>query len=378
MQIIPINLLFMVYYVSAVTLELFELPGHTYPQAVCNDGTVAVYYHDTDYSKLGKIHVDLEGGNLCDSDETCLARCDRDNDGEVDNHYCTASTGQSIQMNKGLFSSDEENPLHDFWHVHVPYCTSDTWAGTGYSEQCRYFFHGKHVFHNVMNSLSHHFNLFQASEFVLSGSSAGGFGVGLNCDNVAEWLHANNPDMNVWCVADAPDFIPWWVHTENCPRRANDYQHFVNSFWSRDMDHSCQEFAYNLENNVTKPEEMCGILSQSLSFITTNIFISVSLQDTAIGPDYSCPQQGAEDEVLLPWMSGMEEMVTAATETMPGIGWFVPICPLHAIFGGEEKDLLVRDIHTGEEFNAFTALAKWMQGDIVHAIDSLEDGNDCP
>ena len=85
-----------------------------------------------------------------------------------------------------------------------------------------------------------------------------------------------------------------------------------------------------------------------------------------------------EDEVLLPWMSGMEELVTAATETMPGVGWFVPICPLHVIFGGKGEALLVKDTHTGEELNAFTALARWMQGDIVHAVDSLEDGNDCP
>ena len=43
-----------------------------------------------------------------------------------------------------------------------------------------------------MNSLAHHYNLFEATEFVLSGSSAGGFGVGLNCDDVAEWLHVRN------------------------------------------------------------------------------------------------------------------------------------------------------------------------------------------
>ena len=50
-------------------------------------------------------------------------------------------------------------------------------------------YHGKHIFRNVMNSLSHHYNLFEATEFVLSGSSAGGFGVGMNCDDVAQWLH---------------------------------------------------------------------------------------------------------------------------------------------------------------------------------------------
>ena len=30
---------------------------------------------------------------------------------------------------------------------------------------------------NVMNHMSHHFNLFEATHFVLSGTSAGGFGV---------------------------------------------------------------------------------------------------------------------------------------------------------------------------------------------------------
>lgn len=46
-----------------------------------------------------------------------------------------------------------------------------------------------------MNHLSIHFNLFEATHFVLSGDSAGGFGVGLNCDDVADWLHSHNPSM---------------------------------------------------------------------------------------------------------------------------------------------------------------------------------------
>ena len=33
------------------------------------------------------------------------------------------------------------------------------------------------VIRNVMNHMSHHFNLFEATHFVLSGTSAGGFGV---------------------------------------------------------------------------------------------------------------------------------------------------------------------------------------------------------
>ena len=372
------DLLLFVSSTTAVTFELFELPSHTYPQALCNDGTEAGYYHDTDLSKLDKVHVHLQGGNLCDSDVDCLARCDRNHDGEVDNSLCTASSRQTIDVNGGLFADDEENPLRDYWHVNVPYCSSDTWAGTGKSHETGYFFHGKNIFRNVMNSLSHHFNLFDASEFVLSGSSAGAFGVGLNCDDVAEWLHANNPSMKVRCIADAPDFIPWWVHSDNCPRRAEGYQQFVNSFWARDADHSCQQFAHKPSNNVSDPDELCGILSQSLSFVSTDIFILVSLRDTLISRDYGCPESGLEEEVILPWMSGMHSLIESFTSSMDRVGWFVPSCNIHVIYS-KGVTIKVEDLNTGIQYNPYTALQSWMNGAKVHALDSLEEENmTCP
>ena len=115
-----------------------------------------------------------------------------------------------------MYSNHSDNPLADYWHVIVPYCSSDTWAGTGSSEVTGYYFHGKHIFRtasrtcrqleslaqcivlilllcrDVMNSLSHHYGLFSATDFVLSGSSAGGFGVGLNCDDTT-WQTGCSP-----------------------------------------------------------------------------------------------------------------------------------------------------------------------------------------
>ena len=38
----------------------------------------------------------------------------------------------------GVYSNRSDNPLADYWHVIVPYCSSDTWAGTGYSEGSGY------------------------------------------------------------------------------------------------------------------------------------------------------------------------------------------------------------------------------------------------
>ena len=78
-----------------------------------------------------QVHVHLLGGNLCDSDSTCQERCDGDGDGVVDNRLCTADTRQTVDNQHGFFSESEENPLRDHWHVVVPYCSSDTWAGTG-------------------------------------------------------------------------------------------------------------------------------------------------------------------------------------------------------------------------------------------------------
>ena len=50
--------------VEATVFELFQLPEavHPHPQPYCNDGSQAGYYHDTDYSKLARVHVHLQVG----------------------------------------------------------------------------------------------------------------------------------------------------------------------------------------------------------------------------------------------------------------------------------------------------------------------------
>ena len=178
-----VSLVLTVASVQATTFELFELPASASPHPYCNDGTQAGYYHDTDYSKLGKVHVHLQGGNLCENDEVCQARCDRDGDGVVDNRLCTASSRQVMVKEGGLYSNLSDNPLADYWHVIVPYCSSDTWAGTGRSPHTGYYFHGKYIlrsltlpFHghtypyrDVLKSLKHHYGLSSASDFILSG-----------------------------------------------------------------------------------------------------------------------------------------------------------------------------------------------------------------
>jgi len=354
----------------AATLQRIDLPELEYPGGVCNDGTRAGYFHDTNVTKQGKkVHVMLRGGNLCDSQETCLDRCDSDHNGEIDNRLCTADTRESLQADSGFFSSEPANPLNDYWHVDVPYCTSDTWAGTrNPSEETNsYAFHGKTVFRNVMNHMSHHFNLFEATHFVLSGTSAGGFGVGLNCDDVADWLHANNPDMDIKCIADAPDFIAPEVHAPECYRNHEGYQAELQDFWKRDPDHSCWKWATDPVNGVADPALHCGILTNALQHVSTPIFILVDLLDKLISRDYGCflPGQGAGDDILVEeWKVAMFAHVTKAVENHPGgrLGFFSPNCNLHVINGGQLENIFVPDLNNPDvSLNAFQAIRNWME-----------------
>ena len=106
--------------------------------------------------------------------------------------------------------------------------------------------------------------------------------MGLNCDDVADWLLGANPSMTVRCLADAPDFVPWWVHTEDCHRRQENYQADLTTFWSRDPDTSCRLYMEDHGQELTTEEASCGIFSQYLPFVSTPLFIAVSRLDTLI------------------------------------------------------------------------------------------------
>ena len=41
--------------------------------------------------------------------------------------------------------------------------------------------------------------------------------------------------------------------------------------------------------------------------------------------------------------------------------------------------MTVPDVYTGERMSSYAALARWMEGEVVHAVDGLEEDNlTCP
>ena len=86
------------------------------------------------------------------------------------------------------------------------------------------------------------------------------------------------------------------------------------------MDHSCQQFAFDPANNISDPWELCGMLSKSLPFVESDMFIMVSLRDSTISNGYGCPEPGLEDEIFVPWRE--DDLVFQAGLGTPVVFWY--------------------------------------------------------
>ena len=134
---------------------------------------------------------------------------------------------------RDILSTDcTENPTFcSHGHVLVPYCSSDMWLGTENatsrqyssllkeepcdcwdqdcfrynptSDDLQFTFRGQTIFRSVLQTLDSMYNLHEASEIVLVGSSAGGVGV----LNSAKWMREEYWNISIKVIADSSWFI---------------------------------------------------------------------------------------------------------------------------------------------------------------------------
>ncbi|CAN0213822.1 unnamed protein product [Lampetra fluviatilis] len=196
------NLAQSLYSCSAQASDDMKLHLISNDSVTCNDGTPAGYYlRESKGSKRWLIF--LEGGWCCFSKESCDARYStmRRLMGSAD--WPQSRTGQGI-----LSSSPEENP--HWWNansVYVPYCSSDVWSGTSTKTgKDGYAFMGALILQQVIRDLIPK-GVDQAKLLMLAGTSAGGTGVLLNADRVAEQLEALGSPAQMRGLADSGWFI---------------------------------------------------------------------------------------------------------------------------------------------------------------------------
>jgi len=215
---------------SGTELQRVDLDTTVFPDALCNDGTAAFFYFRpaTTVASENRWVIQLQGGGGCGSPDSCAARwCSVDtNFGETQmtNLLSPAEgiNGNGILEASGAFA--EPNPVGDWNHVYVRYCSSDNWAGqagpvevdavhpvTGDPVTFRIAFSGRMIVDAVLETLRRDgaspppytigggrgelADLDDATALMLAGGSAGGLGVTNNADRVRARLLADNPGL---------------------------------------------------------------------------------------------------------------------------------------------------------------------------------------
>ena len=99
----------------------------------------------------------------------------------------------------------------------------------------------------IEDIIMHAPNLGNLKQLVLMGESAGGYGVGFNCDLMASRFHEEMPGLDVRCVADAGDFYPPYMsNSDDCDVLTAMSQ--LASFYHSEVDASCFSGTWGPDN----------------------------------------------------------------------------------------------------------------------------------
>uniref|UniRef100_A0A3Q3WMJ4 Notum, palmitoleoyl-protein carboxylesterase n=1 Tax=Mola mola TaxID=94237 RepID=A0A3Q3WMJ4_MOLML len=179
----------------------------------CNDGSPAGYYlRESKGSKRWLLF--LEGGWYCFSKQTCDSRFRRTRTLMGSSKWPQTRRGTGI-----LSPQPEENPY--WWNANmvlIPYCSSDVWSGTRPKTENRdYAFMGSLIIKEVVNELLMK-GLDKARVLLVAGRSAGGIGVLVNVDHIAQQLETQAGGVKVRGLSDSG-----WV-LDRTPYKPSDCQ----------------------------------------------------------------------------------------------------------------------------------------------------------
>ena len=254
---------------------------------------------------------------------------------------CTEFPDEEIDLFWTMWSNNtEENPpFHDTAKVGkfktaqirkggnaakvvVHYCSSDLYTGTREASEDtgNYFFHGRFIVQAVVEDIIMHApNLGNLKQLVLMGESAGAYGVGFNCDLVADRFHEEMPDLDVRCVADAGDFYPPYMSiSEDCDVLTAMSQ--VASFFHSAGDTSCFSGTWGTDNT----ELECLTFMTSYPEITTPFMVVNHFVDTTVH-GWCAPGLNGHPEFWAAWEEEVKAMALRYVEDKPGIELFLNI-----------------------------------------------------
>ncbi|MCI0446715.1 pectinacetylesterase family protein [bacterium] len=240
---------------NAAPLQKITVPNASARQAVCNDGSPAVYYFRPGKgSGANKWVIFLSGGGLCYSVESC-------NERKINSPQLMSSKGYpSTFVGNGVLSDlAAKNP--DFFNanqVAIPYCSSDLWSGDREKSNATggYEFRGIKIVRSIISELRNK-GLSVAAQILFSGTSAGGMGVMVHLD----WLSAQFPAAEVRGVNDA-GWTPAQALTLPIPQSAFPVKEALQ-LWNGKPDASCAQANPN-KKYICYSSDVYGFLNTPL------------------------------------------------------------------------------------------------------------------
>ena len=366
---------------GGVDLTRYTIDTKVYPEAVCNDGTAAIFYYGP-YSgaeNRTKWLIFLQGGGSCIDGQNCAERwCNINTNYGFDKMSSSAS--KSSIRGGGFLSPEARNKFGTWNRVLVYYCSSDTWAGTktttlqatlgnGAPRQYEMYFKGSRIVDAVIDTLRYAAassrrravphgagvsapaatgawpDLDDATHVIFAGSSGGGNGVRNNVDRIGAKLRATNSRLvDYRAVIDAiysphGEFLDFSKTTLCAMNPVNcTYQSYSAAAWNNTYvavhgtraDDSCLQRHTLVEPNT---EWRCGDNEHVvLHHISTPWFMRADLIDPQHGGNFADARFGTLADFATRVESELRNLPIPEDLRSATPGLFVPQCGDHEAF----------------------------------------------
>lgn len=354
-------------------VPLTLLPADTVGR--CMDGSPGGFYLDSASAaeSASKWVFMFEGGGECTDAEFCRERA-KDAHGSS-KFFADTLAAKSPRL--WYASADpEENPaMHDWNRVFLAYCSQDMWSGTrreAMNETFGMFFSGHVIVEEIVRHLVDVENFGAATEVVIAGESAGGFGAWLNAGYIQDHLPAS-AKVTIAPIGGMYGFAYPYLGPGHVEAYYSDFteQGWPGNvaLWQSHMDHRCTS---------AMPDRpwACMVSNVSAPHIPLPLFIveaqtdKVQLEghDNMPKKPWNSPPAGSDERLAYmdDWRANMTYALRSSLKD--GDGYFFPACYVHTVF--TKAAPLILHPNSGQSLSYGQAFAEWYGGGAQHFEDT--------
>ena len=391
-------------------LQRYDLDLAVFPDALCNDGTGAVLYFRpySGQANRNRWVVQLLGGGFCSTAQSCADR------------WCSEGTPFSMTqmtsnvapaggtVGNGIFERRPDNPIGNYNHVLLRYCSSDLHAGmsrdvivqanvpgTADPTEFRMHFLGTSILDATLATLraegvapleytldggtTEMPDLDDAVLFILAGASAGGSGTTTQVDRVAASFSAPAPQVAALIdSAFTPDrsLVGYDQSVLCADQGACSYEEVLaleasSTVYSVRADESCVEWhADNDPDNAFRCDDEGHVIRHHVSTPMVvrqgqrDTLLSGNFLDAGLGVTPGAPPMTLNDyEALV--RADLEALAALQTDAEEGIdiarapGVFGPTCDKHETLRSTADTFDVSIDVNGQDVFMFDVITNW-------------------